>query len=107
MHYSRHIISYLNPAACKCRLNRSGANDVANAFGTSVGSRTLKLWAAVCIAAVFEFLGAMLLGGSVTKVSRVLHGLAVGWRCKHEGVGFRLLFLQQLLVYMLTAQRLF
>jgi phosphate/sulfate permease len=45
---------------------------VANAFGTSVGSRALKLWAAVVIAAVFEFLGAMLLGGSVTKVGRGL-----------------------------------
>lgn len=38
-----------------------------SAFGTSVGSKTLHLWSACVVAAVFEFLGAMLLGGNVTR----------------------------------------
>lgn len=44
-----------------------GANDVANAMGTSVGSGALTLRGAIIVAAVFEFGGAMLVGGSVTN----------------------------------------
>ena len=44
-----------------------GANDVANAMGTSVGSGALTLAQAVCIAAVFEFSGAFFFGSHVSK----------------------------------------
>ena len=43
-----------------------GANDVANSFATSVGSRSLTLLQAVLIALVMEFTGAMALGQQTT-----------------------------------------
>ena len=47
-----------------------GANDVANALGTSVGSGAITVRTAIIVAAVFEFAGAALAGGSVTKTIR-------------------------------------
>ncbi|MGM0676082.1 inorganic phosphate transporter [Ectothiorhodospira marina] len=47
-----------------------GANDVANAMGTSVGSRALTIKQAVFVAAIFEFAGAWLAGGEVTQTIR-------------------------------------
>lgn len=44
-----------------------GANDVANAMGTSVGSKALTLKRAVVLAAILEFSGAFLAGGSVSE----------------------------------------
>jgi len=47
-----------------------GANDVANAMGTSVGSRALTIKQAIVIAVIFEMSGAILAGGQVTKTIR-------------------------------------
>jgi len=47
-----------------------GANDVANAMGTSVGSKALTMKQAIMIAILFEFAGAYLAGGAVTATIR-------------------------------------
>ncbi len=47
-----------------------GANDVANAMGTSVGSKALTIKQAIVIAAIFEFTGAFFAGGEVTSTIR-------------------------------------
>ena len=47
-----------------------GANDVANAMGTSVGSGALTLRNAIVVAAIFEFAGAFLVGSHVSETVR-------------------------------------
>ncbi len=47
-----------------------GANDLANAMGVSVGSGAVSVKQVIVIAVIFEFLGAVLAGGHVTKTIR-------------------------------------
>ena len=56
--------------ACIYMACNIGANDVANAMGTSVGSKALTFKQAIMIAAVAEFAGAFLVGGHVSDTIR-------------------------------------
>jgi len=47
-----------------------GANDVANAMGTSVGSGALTVRQAIVLAGIFEFCGALVVGGAVAETIR-------------------------------------
>lgn len=63
-------IFWVATAACLYMAWNIGANDVANAMGTSVGSHAITMKQAVLLAAVFEFAGAFLVGGHVTNTVR-------------------------------------
>ncbi len=67
---SMDLIYYLGIAAAVYMAWNIGANDVANAMGTSVGSRALTLVQAVIFASLFEFAGAVLVGAHVTQTIR-------------------------------------
>ena len=64
------VVLILSIVVCGYMAWNIGANDVANAMGTSVGSRALTLRQAVIIAAIFEFLGAFFAGDAVTDTVR-------------------------------------
>ena len=64
------LVLILSLIVCAYMAWNIGANDVANAMGTSVGSRALTLKQAVIVAAIFEFCGAFFAGDAVTDTVR-------------------------------------
>lgn len=72
-----------------------GANDVANAMGTSVGSGALTLRRAVIVAAIFEFSGAVLVGTNVSETVR--QGIVDPALFASDGTSFMLGMLASLL----------
>uniref|UniRef100_A0A0A9WYH3 Phosphate transporter n=1 Tax=Lygus hesperus TaxID=30085 RepID=A0A0A9WYH3_LYGHE len=61
------VISFLVSFVLACGI---GANDVANSFGTSVGSKVLSVRTACILATIFEMAGAILIGYKVSDTMR-------------------------------------